>query len=165
MKKALDRWLTEHHAEEIRDQFHLDVTYFVNFSHNLPYTLSLNQSDPQLIYSYKGLLSQTVPNPFYPLLPKTSLSGTTVGRSQLMRPYPHFTGISADLNQGYSWYHSLQVRAARRVTTALGVNGSPQGFPRTPAHPGRAASGYVFGPLRRHPRGLTRRNRCPGRAR
>ncbi len=26
VKKALDRWLAEHHAEEIRDQFHLDVT-------------------------------------------------------------------------------------------------------------------------------------------
>lgn len=26
VKKALDRWLTEHNAEEIRDQFHLDVT-------------------------------------------------------------------------------------------------------------------------------------------
>lgn len=26
VKRALDRWLAEHHAEEIRDQFHLDVT-------------------------------------------------------------------------------------------------------------------------------------------
>jgi hypothetical protein len=26
MKKALDRWLAKHHAKEIRDQFHLDVT-------------------------------------------------------------------------------------------------------------------------------------------
>ena len=31
-------------------------------------------------------LSAAVNNPFYPLLPKTGLSGTTVARSQLLRP-------------------------------------------------------------------------------
>ncbi|MCX6636231.1 MAG: TonB-dependent receptor [Acidobacteria bacterium] len=55
-----------------------------------------------------------VRNPFYPLLPKTSLAGTTVSRAQLLRPYPHFTGIGYNFNQGYSWYHSLQTRAEKR---------------------------------------------------
>ena len=59
-------------------------------------------------------LNAQVPNPFYPLLPKTSLAGSTVSRSQLLRPYPQFTGISTDENQGYSWYHSLQVRFEKR---------------------------------------------------
>ncbi len=61
-------------------------------------------------------LSAAVTNPFGPLLPKTSLSGNTVSRSQLLRPYPQFTGVSSDMNQGYSWYHSMQVRFEKRFT-------------------------------------------------
>src|SRR5512140_837061 len=40
-------------------------------------------------------LTAQVANPFYPLLPSTNLSGTTVARQQLLRPYPQFTGVSA----------------------------------------------------------------------
>ena len=49
-------------------------------------------------------------NPFYPLLPKTNLASTTVARSQLLKPYPQYSGVSTTQNIGYSWYHSLQVR-------------------------------------------------------
>ncbi|MBM3747701.1 MAG: TonB-dependent receptor [Acidobacteria bacterium] len=59
-------------------------------------------------------LTAQVANPFYPLLPGTGLSGRNVARSQLLRPYPHFTGVSATETIGYSWYHSLQTRAERR---------------------------------------------------
>jgi len=59
-------------------------------------------------------LAAQVRNPFYPLLPKTSLAGVNVSRSQLLRPYPHFTSVSANCNQGYSWYHSLQSRFEKR---------------------------------------------------
>jgi hypothetical protein len=61
-------------------------------------------------------LAQRFPNPFYPMLPGTSLASTTVTRSQLARPYPQFTGISGDVNQGYSWYHSMQVRFEKRFS-------------------------------------------------
>ncbi len=64
-------------------------------------------------------LNRAVANPFYPLLPKTGLSGSTVSRSQLLRPYPQFTGVSSDLNQGYSWYHSMQVRFEKRFAKGL----------------------------------------------
>lgn len=59
-------------------------------------------------------LTAQLPNPFYPLLPGTTLSGVTVARQQLLRPYPQFSDMTALTNQGYSWYHSLQVRAERR---------------------------------------------------
>ncbi|MBI4910726.1 MAG: TonB-dependent receptor [Acidobacteria bacterium] len=59
-------------------------------------------------------LAAQVANPFYPLLPSTGLAGTTVARSQLLRPYPHFTGVSANEPNGYSWYHSMQVLTERR---------------------------------------------------
>ncbi|MEK7403489.1 MAG: carboxypeptidase-like regulatory domain-containing protein [Acidobacteriota bacterium] len=61
-------------------------------------------------------LGAAVPNPFYPLLPRTSLSGQTVSRSQLLRPHPQFTGISYNNNQGYSWYHSMQARFEKRFS-------------------------------------------------
>jgi hypothetical protein len=43
------------------------------------------------------------------------LLGTTVARSQLLRPYPQFTSLTASDNGGYSWYHSLQVRVEKRL--------------------------------------------------
>ncbi len=64
-------------------------------------------------------LAAAVPNPFYPLLPGTGLSGTTVSRAQLLRAYPHFTGVSTDVSQGYSWYHSMQVRFEKRFSEGL----------------------------------------------
>jgi len=59
-------------------------------------------------------VSAQVANPFYPLLPSTNLASATVARSQLFRPYPHFTGVSAPEPVGYSWYHSLQLQTERR---------------------------------------------------
>jgi hypothetical protein len=59
-------------------------------------------------------LSSSVANPFYPLLPNTSLSASTVSLSQLLRPYPQFTGITKTTNAGYSNYHSLQAGLEKR---------------------------------------------------
>jgi TonB dependent receptor len=67
-------------------------------------------------------LSAQVPNPFFPLLPKTSLSGSNVSRSQLLRPYPQFTGVTGDTNEGYSRYHSLQTRFEKRMSAGYTVN-------------------------------------------
>jgi hypothetical protein len=67
-------------------------------------------------------LSAAVPNPFYPLLPGTGLSGTNTTRGQLLRPYPHFTGITRDTQQGYSWYHSMQTRFEKRFATGYTLN-------------------------------------------
>lgn len=64
-------------------------------------------------------LGQQVPNPFYPLLPKTNLASVNVQRSQLLRPYPQYSGISRNENVGYSWYHSMQIRAERRFSKGL----------------------------------------------
>lgn len=61
-----------------------------------------------------NMLSAAVPNPFYPLLPGTGLSGQTTTLSQLLKAYPEFTGLNINDNQGYSWYHGLQSQIQKR---------------------------------------------------
>ena len=61
-------------------------------------------------------LKQQVPNPFFGVLTTGSLSGTTVAREQLLRPYPQFTGVSrANPAYGNSIYHSLQLKLEKRL--------------------------------------------------
>ncbi len=69
-------------------------------------------------------LSEQVPNPFYPLLPGTGLAGTTVSRSYLLSSgkYPHFTGMTGSSYDGYSSFHSLQVKMERRFAQGWTVN-------------------------------------------
>lgn len=64
------------------------------------------------------LLSRAVSNPFYsmPEFEGSNLVARTVQLSQLLRPYPHFTGVSSTESAGFSWYHSLQARVEKRLT-------------------------------------------------
>ncbi len=66
-------------------------------------------------------LTQLWPNPFYriPEFAGTGLSGATVSRSQLLKPYPHFSSINAGMPFGYSWYHSMQTLVERRMRGGL----------------------------------------------
>lgn len=61
-------------------------------------------------------LSANLPNPFYPLLPGTGLSSALRSRGSLLVAYPHFTGAGVTTNEGYSWYHSMQVKAEKRFS-------------------------------------------------
>jgi len=58
--------------------------------------------------------SANLPNPYYPLLPGTGRAGTLISRAALVTAYPHFTSLSTTNSEGYSWYHSLQVKADKR---------------------------------------------------
>jgi len=64
-------------------------------------------------------LTTQVANPFYPLLPGTNLSSTTVAKSQLLLPYPEFSGVSSTQPVGYSYYHALQLLAQRRFANGF----------------------------------------------
>ncbi len=71
-------------------------------------------------------MSAAVPNPFFglPEFAGTGLSGRTVNRAQLTRPYPHFTSLTSVDDVGFSWYHSLQVRFEKRFSRGLAFNAS-----------------------------------------
>ena len=73
-------------------------------------------------------LSAQVSNPFYPLLPGTGLSGTSVSRSYLLSSgnFPQFTGLSGNTYDGYAWYQSLQVKTERRFAQGWTVNAAYQ---------------------------------------
>ena len=63
-------------------------------------------------------LGQSFANPFAGLIPGTGLNTSTISRSQLLRPYPHFTGVTlGQTNQGYSSYHGMEARLEKRLSS------------------------------------------------
>jgi hypothetical protein len=63
-----------------------------------------------------SFLNTTVTNPFRGLIPGTGLNNPTTSRAQLLRPFPEFGTISSVRNDGYSDYHSAQVRLEKRFS-------------------------------------------------
>ncbi len=63
-------------------------------------------------------LSQQFPSPFFGLAPSYP---RTLTRTNLLRPYPHFNNLSAVAPDGYSWYHSLQLRTERRMKNGVSL--------------------------------------------
>src|SRR5262249_39078084 len=59
-------------------------------------------------------LTAQIPNPFAGLLPGTGLNSSAIARSQLLLPFPQFTGITMNDYQGFARYNALQVRLERR---------------------------------------------------
>ena len=45
-----------------------------------------------------------------------------MGRGQLLRPFPQFSSVGTYNPQGYSWYHSLQVRTEKRFSHGYTLN-------------------------------------------
>jgi hypothetical protein len=65
-------------------------------------------------------LGAIVPNPLSGLLPGTGLNGGTTAVSSLLRPFPEFSGITElNMNNGDSYYHSLNVRLQKRFARGL----------------------------------------------
>ncbi len=71
-------------------------------------------------------LSAQVNSPFFgiPEYAGTGLANQRVGRSQLLRPYPHFGDITVDLPAGYSYFHSLQTSVEKRYSAGLSFQAS-----------------------------------------
>ena len=63
-------------------------------------------------------LGAQVANPFYgiPQYATTALANPTVSVSQLLLPYPAFTGVTSTNGSGFSWYHALSLHAEKRFS-------------------------------------------------
>jgi hypothetical protein len=104
---------------QLPNQLHLDVTYFLNLGHNLPYSKALNMSDPRLSYTYKDALAKTIPNPFFQYLTPEKFPGqlrnqekVTIG--SLLKPYPQYGGLSQTNTHGVlNRYRAVQIRLQR----------------------------------------------------
>jgi hypothetical protein len=57
-------------------------------------------------------LTANIPNPFRGLPGVSGSMGTNnnISRENLLKPFPQFGAVNTSTYQGYSWYHSLQVR-------------------------------------------------------
>jgi len=65
-------------------------------------------------------LGAVVTNPFSGLLPGTSLNGSTIATSNLLRPYPEFTGVTMqNMSNGGSYFHQLAAKISRRMSQGL----------------------------------------------
>jgi len=62
-------------------------------------------------------LSRQVPNPFFgiPEFAGTGRGNQTINVGQLLRPFPQFGNITVDFPAGFSYFHSLQVAAEKRL--------------------------------------------------
>jgi hypothetical protein len=116
---------------ELPGGFRLDATEFMMFEHNAQdgsmwggfYGQNLNQMNPEYYYKYKGLLSESVPNPFYgqfptslgaagvssvtpsytglPIMPGSLGTSSTVSLGQLLQPYPQYGNLNLQGIPGY----------------------------------------------------------------
>lgn len=98
----------------------IEAGYAGNRGVHIPVSLDFNQVDPK--YQALGAgLAQAVENPFYGLTNLGLFANRTIARSQLLRPYPQYTGVTTNSpavaqNMGNSGYHSLQLRAEKRFS-------------------------------------------------
>ncbi len=116
---------------ELPRGFLLNVDYVGNKTYRLEISRNINALPDQYLSTSpfrdnpnNSYLTGTVPNPFYNLVPGNSqaiFTGTTIARSSLMAPYPEFGSITTTTNDGYSWYHSLQLGVQKRFSRGYTV--------------------------------------------
>jgi Carboxypeptidase regulatory-like domain len=113
---------------ELPWSFLVEATYLGSYSEHIPVSRELNSTPGQYFSTSpvrddatNNFLSQQVPNPYAGLLPGTNINGANVARSQLLRPYSQFTGITALQTIGTSDYNSFQTRVERRMANGFTV--------------------------------------------
>ena len=107
--------------QQLPGNFLVDAAYAGSRGVHLYYgTIALDQLAPQYMALGSQLL-QSVPNPFYGLIPNGTLAQPTVTYNQLLRPYPQFGSVNfTGDDAGDSIYHSFQLKLEKR----FGAGGS-----------------------------------------
>jgi len=111
----------------------LDASYVGNKVRSLPVNRNLNgipeqyraAAETTFLATGRNTLNDAVTNPFFGVISAGALAARTVTRGQLLRPYPHFTGIqSQSVPIGESRYDALQMKLNRRFANGFSVTGS-----------------------------------------
>lgn len=126
----MQRWMLAV-QQEFPSRTLMEVAYVGNRGTKLPISRQLNFVPAQFFSTlpYRDqptidYLTAQVANPFYGI---PEMAGTGRGdnkrfnRNQLVLPYPQFTGVSASLPLGYSWYHSMQTRVEKHMTHGISL--------------------------------------------
>src|SRR5258708_16851404 len=77
---------------------------------------------PDQYLSLGNALFESLPNPFYGILPANSSIGssTTITRKQLLLPYPYFGSLARQAGHvGSSTYNGVQLKAQKRMSNGL----------------------------------------------
>ena len=111
----------------------IDTAYVGNRAAKLAVSRELNaiplqylSTSPNRDQTAIDFLSRQVANPFFGIaaFSGTGLANQNIAVSQLLRPYPQFTSITSSFPAGYSYYHSLQVNAEKRMSKGLSFQAS-----------------------------------------
>ena len=100
-----------------------DIGYTGTHSVALPATVTLNQLTVSQL-ALGSQLAQTVTNPFFGYItdPSSTLSQGTVQYGQLLRPYPHFTGVTQQVAPiGFASYNALELKVERRFAQGMAL--------------------------------------------
>lgn len=107
----------------------LEVGYSGNVGRKLNFgaTPNANQLPTQLL-SLGAALNEQVTNPFFGVFPAGILSGRTVPRHRLLRPYPQFGNVemSGDTPGASSSFNALYIKFNKRFASGLAVMSSYQ---------------------------------------
>lgn len=112
-----------------------EIVYVGNYGYDIERTLNINALPNQYLNTENSrsaaqtarstALGRTVANPFRSIedFRGTGSFNATIARSQLLRPFPNFGDINTSINDGKSWYNSLQINLNKRFSQGytLGV--------------------------------------------
>jgi hypothetical protein len=116
--------------------FLFEANYIGNKTNHIEITRNINALPGQYLSTlpvrddaYNNVLTASIPNPMYNLVPGNSqgaYTGTTSSRQTLLSPFPAFgsNAINTTENTGYAWYHSFQFTASKRFARGFTVQGS-----------------------------------------
>jgi len=109
-----------------------EATFFTMFEHDTQdssmwggaFGYNVNLADPNLTYTNKALVDQTVPNPFYGLpssvMPGNLRTQANVAVSRLLVPYPQYSTLTQAGWPGQrDHYYALQMKAERPMSHGL----------------------------------------------
>jgi len=97
----------------------VDLSYVGSHGLHLTSDFNPDQLNPNYL-SMGTALQNKVANPFAPFVSVGALAQSTVAESQLLLPYPQFTGIT-EVNRtwGSSEYNSMQLKVTKRTTHGI----------------------------------------------
>jgi hypothetical protein len=107
-----------------------EAAYVGNRGTHIEIARNLNVTPQQYLRpdgSTSDYLNADLPNPFANLMPANAIAafrGNVIDRFRLLRAFPQFDEVNTTTNDGYSWYHSLQMSMNKRFSKGytLGLN-------------------------------------------